>query len=499
MVSAGLIGCGGSPEPPTAGEGSSSATALIGESDGQHSSNGRGARVAAVEQIPPAEDLRLRIPSSSPPVAEPATGFRASDDRRAHNIDRLKQLGINRFESKRCVLFTDIDPGVAKNLPMFVDALYETLVDYFGELPINREGTEFQVTGYLMKDQKIFLKAGLLPKNLPSFEHGRHSGYEFWMNDQQWDYYRRHLMLHEATHCFMTCCMQNENIAPPAWYMEGMAEWFATHRVVDGQIDIAVMQQTDSGYDGFSRVRLVRDAVDAGETIPFQRFVALGPGDYVETRHYAQGWAVCQILNRHPVYQKQFRKLKHLRTYDEFNKGMAIAFANDSGQMQSEVDLFLREIEIGYDFVRNAIRFDTPNQPLQSESLQSERSVTVDAGAGWQSAFLVKKGDTCILTAIGSVVVATQPKPWTSEPDGITVRYCDGYPIGQLQAIVLDEATSRFGSVISVGESTTFTSKTSGTLFLRVNDSAAERADNSGKYSVTLAVKAAQPGEPGDE
>ena len=46
--------------------------------------------------------------------------------------------------------------------------------------------------------------AGLLPDNLPSFLNGRHRGQEFWLNDQDQDYYRRHLVIHEATHCYMT-------------------------------------------------------------------------------------------------------------------------------------------------------------------------------------------------------------------------------------------------------------------------------------------------------
>ena len=317
----GLAGCGrdsGQPTPQSAPPATQPTAAPIAETNDDQQPKTATDKSATNQQsfTPNPAAQSASLPATRPRQPEP--DFRASDDRPVHDVDSLRKRGINKFESKRCLLFTDIDSDIAKTLPPFVDALYTELVNYFGELPANREGTDFQVTGYIMRDQDTFKAAGLLPDNLPSFEHGRHSGYEFWMNEQQWDYYRRHLMLHEATHCFMTACVKQQHLAPPTWYMEGMAEWFATHRVRDGKIETAVMQNTDNGYEGFNRVRIVRDAVKSGSTLSFDRLRALTSGEFIETEHYAQSWAICQLMTRNPNYQERFHQLGQIRSYAEF-------------------------------------------------------------------------------------------------------------------------------------------------------------------------------------
>jgi hypothetical protein len=437
-------------------------------------------QITAQPSTPAPIDSPETTQTDTPQIAQVASTYRKSDDRPVHDTQRLRAAGIRKYESKHCVIYTDIDEEIARSLPPFVDALHVALTDYFGELPPNREGTQYQVTGYIMKDQQLYRKLGLLPKDLPQFEHGRHAGYEFWMNDQDFDYYRRHLMLHEATHCFMTCATERTN-APPAWYMEGMAEWFATHRVIDDKIAVAVMQDNTHDFGGFGRVRVVRNAVAAGKTIPFDRLLALMPGEFLDTEHYAQSWVTCQFLNRHPVYRNRFRELGQLRTYEPFIIGMTTAFAPDHEQLRSELDLLLRELQIGHDFERTAIRFSP------TESPRGAKTVSITADRGWQSSgVLVVPDSSYSIAATGQVVLAKQPKPWNSQPQGITIRYCEGQPIGQLQAIILNQSSNRFGNVIPIGQSATIEVKTTGTLFLRVNDYAAELADNSGSYSVTI-------------
>ncbi len=168
---------------------------------------------------PPAVSKEIQRPGESPflpaesqskpsprvtPIASTAKKYRPSDARPKHNVAALKAVGIHRYASKHLELFTDIKPELAKDLPPLVDQLYAALENYFGPLPPDREGSTFQMTGYIMADKRVFRETGLLPENLPGFYHGRNRGAEFWINDQEYDYFRRHLMLHEATHCYMT-------------------------------------------------------------------------------------------------------------------------------------------------------------------------------------------------------------------------------------------------------------------------------------------------------
>ena len=168
----------------------------------------------------------LKKPSSDTPEPDPApknpfaavTGaapqqvFRPNDPRAPHDDRKLAALGIRLYESKRLKLYTDIDPAVAATLPPVIDQAYDALVKYFGPLPPDRARTEFQMTGYLIKDDQLFREVGLIPEDLPRFEHGRHRRTEFWMREQKYDYYRRPLLIHEATHCFMTVMPESESL-----------------------------------------------------------------------------------------------------------------------------------------------------------------------------------------------------------------------------------------------------------------------------------------------
>lgn len=166
--------------------------------------------------------------SKPPPKPAPQQVYRPNDDRPKHDDARLASFGVRRFESKRLVLYTDIPAETATRLVGVVDPLYPAWTEYFGPLPPARDGSEFQVTGYIMTEREKFRRLGLIPGDLRPFINGRHRRYEFWMLDQKTDYYRRHLILHEATHCFMTI-LEHESNVPEVWYLEGMAELFGTH------------------------------------------------------------------------------------------------------------------------------------------------------------------------------------------------------------------------------------------------------------------------------
>ena len=62
-----------------------------------------------------------------------------------------------------------------------------------------------QMTGYVMVDAERFRTAGMLPQKAADLlVHGIYRGAEFWMHSQEYEYYRRHLLVHEGTHCFMS-------------------------------------------------------------------------------------------------------------------------------------------------------------------------------------------------------------------------------------------------------------------------------------------------------
>jgi len=407
-----------------------------------------------------------------------------------HDYDeaRLRELHIEKYESKRLRLFTDIDPAQARKLPLLVDQLYDALVAYFGPLPPAADGAEFQVTGYLMQEADRFRAANMLRDDVPAFDHGRHIGLEFWMNQQEFDFYREHLMLHEATHCFMTCVPRADQ---PVWYHEGMAEMFGVHHQdAAGSLQLGVFPQPGKNYEGFARIKFLADDIAAGRSMTADQVASLGTADFATfaKRPYAWSWALCSLLDKHPNYRDRFHELARQHQQRGFIGRLHAAYRNDE-HLEPEWRLFISQIEPGYDFERAAITF------REGAPFARATDVSVHADRGWQSSGLtLQRGKSYVVTADGRVTLGASTKPWISEPPGISLRYAGGRPIGMLMAAVVDDLKQIGGEggllkPLTVGGSTVIEPATSGTLYLRINDNWNSLSDNSGEYTVHVRLE----------
>ena len=79
------------------------------------------------------------------PAARPASPSRRR---------RCRKPGIRLYESRRLKLFTDVESAAAEPLPPLLDALFDEWERYFGNLPPARDGSDYQLTAYLMRDQQ---------------------------------------------------------------------------------------------------------------------------------------------------------------------------------------------------------------------------------------------------------------------------------------------------------------------------------------------------------
>jgi len=122
----------------------------------------------------------------------------------------------------------------------------------------------------------------------------------------------------------------------------------------------------------------------------------------------------------------------------------------------------------------------------------------VAADRGWQSSGArLEAGRRYSLVAKGRCQLADQPKTWWSEPGGVTIEYYHGQPLGILLAAVRpDDQDPRQSTPlvkpIVVGLTTAIEPSQSGTLFLRINDSAGKLADNAGSLQVKISQDRAQ-------
>ena len=136
------------------------------------------------------------------------------------------------------------------------------------------------MTGFLMKDKARFVQAGLLPGKLPPFGHGFSWDTVLWVYEQPSDYYRRHLVLHEGTHGFMNSLLGG---CGPTWYMEGMAEYLATHRWQDGRLTLGYMPRSRDEVPQWGRIRLIQDAVAQHRALRLKAVIELTPTGHGRT------------------------------------------------------------------------------------------------------------------------------------------------------------------------------------------------------------------------
>jgi hypothetical protein len=410
--------------------------------------------------------------------------YRPDDLRPERDAASLAADGIHLFESRRLKLYTDVDDTVARTLPPLVDQLYVALEAYFGPMPPDRAGTDYQMSGFLMKDANRFRKHELMPDELV-IEHGRHRRNEFWMWDQKSDYYRRHLAFHEATHCFMTCLPDSVG---PVWYMEGLAEYFAVHQLnKEHRAQFRLMPGTDRDFAGFARIATIRDEVAEGKLLTIDSILAFKPDEFVTVHYYAWSWALCLFLDQNPRYAERFRSLGKNSSRTQFNRQFNELFERDRRDLETEWALFAANLQYGYDVERAAIEFRA------GEELKEKKTTDVKSDRGWQSSgVLVKQGDVYKITATGQFTLGNQPKPWVSEAQGISFRYFDGRPMGTLLGCIRTEQGPAGGSkepmldVFAVGREYELRATEAGTLYFRLNDAWNSLVDNQGSVRVVI-------------
>ena len=438
--------------------------------------------VEQLEQLAPPVEVNAPIeqPTVVPDLESPDTQriYRRSDDRAVVNQQRLNGTKVRRYESKRLILYTDLEPAIAETLPAYADELYQALVDFFGELPPNREGTGFQATGYLMCQQQTFRERNLWPQRVPEFKSGRHLGYEFWLFDQTKDYYRRHLMLHEFTHCFMSCVTGTSN-APPAWYMEGTAEFFATHRKTADGTQFGVMPENRKDYAGHDRIMSL-NRVPVGSRESIADVAAISADD---TMLYPWAWAACWFLMNHPATHEQFRAIGTHLTAAEFAERWELIARSQSAQLAAEWSVFVDQLRPGYDIHRGATRF------AAGQSLAAGASVglKVDVARGWQSTGVLLEADGVYrVEASGRFQVSDEPKPWISEANGVSIEYVGEHRLGCLLGSVFGVAKpGSLAKEFPVGSKSDLLNR-AGVLYLRVNDRMNSLANNDGELAVKV-------------
>lgn len=405
-------------------------------------------------------------------------------------IDETKvaAAGIRKVSGKILTLYTDLpaDPEIDE-LPLVFEKALPQWCAYFGL--DQAKAANWKPRASLMKDKERFLSCGLLPPDLPPFLHGFQRDSDLWLYEQTESFYRRHLLLHEGTHGFMNVLLGG---AGPPWYMEGTAEMLGTHRWKDGVLTIPYSPRAKEESPGWGRVRAIKDETAANRGMMLGDIFDYDSRAHLKPEPYAWCWGACTFLDRHPLTQKAFREMQ--RAVKDTSPTFSAMFYNKIKDHWPEIieqwQLFVLECEYGYDVERAAITY-RPGQPLGA----GNDSAKIAADRGWQSSGIrLEAGTVYQIAAEGRYQIGTQPKTWLCEPGGVTIHYYRGRPLGMLLAAVrADEGHSKQMTPLAkpepIGLAASFTPPISGTLYLKINESAADLGDNQGTLTVRVRQK----------
>lgn len=406
----------------------------------------------------------------------------------AREIDaaRAAAAGIRELRGKHVRIYTDLPASdEVDRLPAVFDAVYPQWCNYFGVPQVTNP--PWRANAFIMQNRERFKAAGLLPEYLPEFENGFAEGHELYVVEQPTEYYRRHLLLHEGTHSFMLTRLTGSF---PTWYFEGMAELFGTHRVDDGpgglKVQTRYMPRDREEVPFWGRTKLITDAYREGRARNLKGVFAIEPSRNMGNEEYAWSWAACYFFDMHPAYRERFRTLFKLPVCSDFMEAMQKLYESEGDQIVTQWQDFITGLDYGYDLERAAIRFQ-PGQPLPV----SGATVSVATDCGWQSTGIrLQAGRTYELTAAGRYRVANESKPWYSEPDGVTIRYHDGLPLGMLVAAVQPDhvggGTTPLIKPVDIGSASKLTPQQDGTLYVKINEASAGLADNEGSLRLTV-------------
>jgi hypothetical protein len=231
----------------------------------------------------------------------------------------------------------------------------------------------------------------------------------------------------------------------------------------------------------WGRVKIIKDEGTAGRALSVVEVMQFGPRAHLNVEPYAWCWAAVLLMEQHP----DFRDALHagFKDVQQPTESFLAKMKGRIGPRWHELELnwqvLLTNMDYGYDVRRAAVQLT--DQPAQMP-------IVVLSNLGWQSTGIqLEEGRTYELTATGRFKIAERSKTWMAEPNGVTIHYYHGQPLGLLlAAIVPADQPEALRTPIPIGLHATITPEQSGTLFFCVNENPAELGDNEGEIRVEL-------------
>ncbi|MEO1524537.1 MAG: hypothetical protein AAFX06_03835 [Planctomycetota bacterium] len=344
----------------------------------------------------------------------------------------------------------------------------------------------WKVKACVMNDVDAFRASGDLPLEL-SIPFGYALGDNIWVRRQSSEYYTRHLLLHEGVHAL---AIHQFGGTGPSWYAEGLAELLSVHRDAGADVRINVVPDSRDAVPFWGRFKLMTQRRGSGGVPTIDRVLEYPLDLKSDVESYGWSWAVAMLLTEYPEYRGSY--LKAARNGNDrteaFTQTMRSELRAQWPIVQARWRLLAETLDYGFDWKRERVAL------AMSDPLWDGRPVSVEIAAdeGWQSLGIrFAPGTKLSLRAAGRCTLADTPKPWISEPSGVTIEYAGGRPIGQLLVAELPNATSeqkelRPLDIQTLENSLEINVEQHCWLVFRVNDHLAGRGDNRGGYAITV-------------
>ncbi len=345
---------------------------------------------------------------------------------------------------------------------------------------------EWHVEAYVMLDRARFQAAGLIPQAISGFKYGFQLGDRIWVTEQQSAYYRRHLLLHEGTHWMMARKYGRQG---PPWLMEGMAEWLGTHRWDGIHLKMGVIPRTREEAAYWGRTKIIQQQLADGVAPSLESILRYSDIAHQDQDAYAWSWAAVLFLKHHPSSSDTFDLLlkQPMQGRDDVNRWLFKQLQTRWPHLRREWNAAITDFDYGYDLSRGMLGLSKTSVLLNAPKL-----IQIDSAKGWQaSGILVSSGSKIQIHAEGNYIVGREPKPWNCQPNGVTLEYFRGLPLGRLLMTIAPPIPQEpdFSlplSSIAVGADGEITIAESGELHFRINESIGGLADNEGTLNITI-------------
>lgn len=381
---------------------------------------------------------------------------------------QARRAGLRVLPGERLLLVTDRPPrdddGLA-DLPAIFAEAFSGWCRHFG---VDDDATRgWRACGCLMSDRESFRAAGLLPGDgsIPDFANGYCDRNRFWLDDQTNPAYRRHLLLHEGVHAFT---FSFRRLAAPTWYMEGIAELLATHRLDEGRFVATPIPLEAADVEQLGRIEALRALRESGAIPGLADVFATPPSPRHEIARYATIWAATALLSLHPAHAATFRALEEGPLDGRLDERLASLPGWDAERAARDFDAFTADVDYGFDFGRSAVDWST------GRALAARVRSAIAADRGWQTTGVaLARGERVEFVATGrSGLGSAGDVPLEGTAEGISLRWYRRRPLGRLLlgqwAEPPEGGRPRF-VVVAEGARGRFTAVTDGVLQAKIN------------------------------